>query len=211
MALNKENILFIDNYLKKSEVVFDDLRLELVDHIASAITLKMSNEDLDFYDAFKSYMVENKKEILKAGMVNQKVNLKLAISKFLNFLKLKGVIVFSVVLFFLASNTFKASLIPYLPAFQSTILIAIMAFTIIWITVFYGILRKRFFVLENNTFLLYIIFQLFNFSRMLWENNPEMEFYASLSIGLLIVLYMFFMCKSSIEFYSKNKDLYAIG
>lgn len=211
MALSKENILFIDNYLKKSEVVFDDLRLELVDYTASAIAFKMTDENLDFYDAFKSYMVENKKEILKAGMVNQKVNLKLAISKFLNFLKTKGVIVFSVLLFFLASNTFKALLIPHLPAFQSTILISIMAFTIIWVIVFYGILRKRFFVLENNTFLLYVIFQLFNFSRLLWENNPEMEFYTSLSIGLLIVLYMFYMCKSAIEFYSKNKDLYAIG
>lgn len=211
MVLSKENILFIDNYLKKSEVVFDDLRQELVDHTASAIAYKMISDNSDFYDAFKEYMVENKKDILKAGMVNQRVNLKLALLKFFNFLKIKEVVLFSVVLFFLASNTFKDSLVPYLHDFQSIILISIMAFTIIWIVVFYGILKKRFFVLENNTFLLSIIFQFFNLSRMIWEDNPEIEFYSSLSIGLLIGLYMVFMFKSAIEFYSKNKGLYAIG
>lgn len=211
MELSKENILFIDSYLKKSEVVFDDLRQELVDHTASAIACKMISDNSDFYDAFKEYMVENKKDILKAGMVNQRVNLKLALLKFFNFLKIKEVVLFSVVLFFLASNTFKDSLVPYLHDFQSIILISIMAFTIIWIVVFYGILKKRFFVLENNTFLLAIIFQFFNLSRMIWEDNPEIEFYSSLSIGLLIGLYMVFMFKSAIEFYSKNKDIYAIG
>lgn len=209
MALSKENIQFIDQYLKKSEVVFDDLRLELVDHTATAVSFKMINENLDFYDAFKDFMVENKKEILKAGMVNQIVNLKLIGSKFFSFLMLKEIVVLSVIFIFLAVNNFQVFLLENLKSFQTAILSSIIIFTVIWAIVFYGILRKRFFILENNTFLLAILYQLFNLSRFFWDDNLQFEFYSSLTIGFLIVLCMVFMCKSAIEFYSKNKSLYA--
>jgi len=65
MKLSKEQIRFIDNYLRKSEVLFVDTRMELTDHIATAVEEKMQTENLDFYDAFKNYMVVNKKELLK--------------------------------------------------------------------------------------------------------------------------------------------------
>ena len=65
MKLNEEEITFIDNYLQKSDVVFVDVRAELTDHIASAVEEKMETENLDFYDAFKDFMVHNKKEILR--------------------------------------------------------------------------------------------------------------------------------------------------
>ena len=65
MKLSKEQIRFIDNYLRKSEVFFVDTRMELTDHIATAVEEKMQAENLDFYDAFKNYMVVNKKKLLK--------------------------------------------------------------------------------------------------------------------------------------------------
>lgn len=65
MKLTKEQIQFIDRYLQKSEVFFIDTRMELTDHIATAVEEKMQTENLDFYDAFKDYMVVNKKELLK--------------------------------------------------------------------------------------------------------------------------------------------------
>mgnify|MGYP003609994852 FL=1 len=65
MKLTAENIQFIDNYLKNSEVIYYDIRMEMLDHVATAVEQKMEAENLDFYDAFKSYMVVNKKEILK--------------------------------------------------------------------------------------------------------------------------------------------------
>ena len=65
MKLTKEYIQFIDNYLKNSEVIYYDIRMEMHDHVASAVEQKMEAENLDFYDAFKSYMVVNKKEVLK--------------------------------------------------------------------------------------------------------------------------------------------------
>ena len=57
MSLSSENIQFIDNYLKNSEVIYYDIRMEMLDHVATAVEHKMQAENLDFYDAFKSYMV----------------------------------------------------------------------------------------------------------------------------------------------------------
>ncbi|TXK78493.1 hypothetical protein [Mesonia sp. K4-1] len=63
--LSKDELEFIDNYLKNSGVEYIDVRLEILDHVASAIEAKMEEEHIDFYEAFKSYMVANKKELLK--------------------------------------------------------------------------------------------------------------------------------------------------
>lgn len=67
MVLDKQKIKFIDNYLTKSGVDFLDIRMEMLDHVASAVEEKMQKENLDFYDAFKSYMLKNKNELLKTS------------------------------------------------------------------------------------------------------------------------------------------------
>ncbi len=67
MVLDKPQIKFIDNYLTKSGVDFLDIRMEMIDHIASAVEEKMQKENLNFYDAFKSYMLKNKNELLKTS------------------------------------------------------------------------------------------------------------------------------------------------
>lgn len=64
--LTQEQIQFIDNYLKNSDVVFIDVRLEMLDHVASAVETKMEEEQTDFYEAFKAYMVVNKKELIES-------------------------------------------------------------------------------------------------------------------------------------------------
>lgn len=64
-TLTKENIEFIDNYLDNSGVIYNDVRLEMVDHIATDIESQMSSGDRrSFYAIFKDYMVENKETIL---------------------------------------------------------------------------------------------------------------------------------------------------
>jgi hypothetical protein len=60
MKLTKQQIQFIDNYLQKADIIFVDIRAEMTDHIASAVEEKMQHENLDFYLAFKYYMIENK-------------------------------------------------------------------------------------------------------------------------------------------------------
>jgi hypothetical protein len=56
MRLTKQQIQFIDTYLINSEVIYVDIRLEMLDHIALAVEEKMEVENQDFYDAFKDYM-----------------------------------------------------------------------------------------------------------------------------------------------------------
>ncbi len=64
--LSRKNIEFIDRYLKNSGVEFLDIRIEMTDHVASAIEKDLSeNVNADFYSAFKKYMVRNKKNLLK--------------------------------------------------------------------------------------------------------------------------------------------------
>ncbi|WP_158975103.1 hypothetical protein [Cellulophaga sp. L1A9] len=65
MKLNREQIHFVDTYLKNSEIEFIDVRMEMVDHVASEVEAKIEAENLDFYNAFKNYMVINKKVYLK--------------------------------------------------------------------------------------------------------------------------------------------------
>lgn len=64
--LSKEHIAFIDTYLKNSDVVFTDIRIEMVDHVASQIEAIMNaGDNREFYYIFKDYMVKNKTSLLK--------------------------------------------------------------------------------------------------------------------------------------------------
>ncbi|WP_418511983.1 hypothetical protein [Corallibacter sp.] len=66
MKLTKEQIQFIDTYLENSDVVFADIRMEMVDHVASDIEDRMrASTTSDFYIVFKGYMVQNKAQLLK--------------------------------------------------------------------------------------------------------------------------------------------------
>ena len=64
--LTTENIQFIDNYLLKSKVIYKDIRVEMVDHVASAVEERMQTNNEIFYDAFKGFMVEHKKSLLQS-------------------------------------------------------------------------------------------------------------------------------------------------
>ena len=65
MKATKENIQFIDTYLENSDVVYIDIRYEMIDHIATGVEEMMEKNNIDFYNAFKDYMVVHKKAILK--------------------------------------------------------------------------------------------------------------------------------------------------
>jgi hypothetical protein len=66
MKLSKEDIQFIDTYLENSEVVYVDIRMEMVDHVASDIEGRIQVGDTrEFSYIFKDYMVENKAQLLE--------------------------------------------------------------------------------------------------------------------------------------------------
>jgi hypothetical protein len=210
MKLENEQIQFIDQYLTKSEVVFDDLRMELIDHVASAVSHKMVEENIAFYDAFKNYMVENKKSVLKAGMVTRTFNFSLAISKFGRFVTTREVLSFSVIFIFLGLKPLKLLLLQHLQTFQTIVVSSVVMFVIIWVIIFAGIFRKRIFVLENNTILLAFIIQILHISRGFYDENSTTAFYVTFFSSLFVVLFIAFMLKTSFNFYSKNKNFYAV-
>ena len=52
--ITKIDIEFIDTYLRNTGILYEDIRIELVDHIASEIEYRMSKGDSrGFYEVFK--------------------------------------------------------------------------------------------------------------------------------------------------------------
>jgi hypothetical protein len=64
--LTIEDIHFIDTYLTKSGIHFTDIKIEMIDHVASEINKQIEDGDTrTFYYIFKDYMVENKSFLMK--------------------------------------------------------------------------------------------------------------------------------------------------
>lgn len=97
MELSKEQISFIDQYLKKKGVKYWDVRLEIVDHVAS----KLENNDkllLDEYFMFEEFGQDTAiKKIVdqKIKMINKKYK-KLFLSELIDFFKnIKNTLIFA--------------------------------------------------------------------------------------------------------------------
>lgn len=60
MKLTAEQIHFIDDYLEKVGVVYEDIRFEMTDHIATAL----ENQEGDFMKNFIDFMLQHKEELL---------------------------------------------------------------------------------------------------------------------------------------------------
>lgn len=100
-TLTKENIRFIDNYLNNSDIVYNDVRLEMVDHIATAIENQINaGGDVSFYEAFKIHMANNKESMLNDYKTFKKTTDKKIIKTlFKKLLSLKGTMLLSMVTF----------------------------------------------------------------------------------------------------------------
>ncbi len=156
MKLIKEQIRFIDAFLIKNKVIYVDIRQEMLDHIALALEEKMEIENQDFYDAFKGFMEQHKKEIL----INNKTirgSYWDAFRKFSLFLLKPYMLVFGVVLFlFFKDINFN----PYFKdiSFHESITSIILAIAFFQLIYFYVYLKKRFYSIEKNGCVLPIIY-----------------------------------------------------
>jgi hypothetical protein len=107
MKLSKEELQFIDTYLVNSDVNYIDVRLELTDHIATAIEQELEGQTArTFYEAFKDYMIRHKKNLMK-NCEAQKTKLRdKIIMKFLkSFVSFE--VLFLVFLSIILENTFE--------------------------------------------------------------------------------------------------------
>jgi len=98
--LSIENIQFIDRYLSH-EIIFTDIRAEMVDHVASAIEHKMTDGDSrTFYYIFKDYMIINKELLYKTNRkFLRSIDYKAGKRLLKNVFSFKGILIFLVVFF----------------------------------------------------------------------------------------------------------------
>ena len=157
MKLSKEQIQFIDTYLIKNEVIYVDIRLEMLDHIVLAVEQKMAVENQDFYDAFKDFMVQHKKEILRNNKTHPGFTL-LATQKFLLFLVKPFMLVFGVVLFLFFKNINVNSYFSENFTFGNLIFVMIASIALFQFAYFYVYLKKRFYSIEKSGSVLTIIY-----------------------------------------------------
>ncbi len=162
MKLTTQDLQFIDNYLTNSGVFYADIRMEMLDHVASAVEKKMEAEDLIFYDAFKDYMVENKTELMKNNHegISYKDTKTFKESAF--FLLKPGSLLslplVMALIYFLTDVVNK-------DAFHNFYLGFILVVALIWIIGMYAhrkiyLKGKRFFVIEQSGILFFFIFQI---------------------------------------------------
>jgi len=198
MKLNEEQIKFIDKYLQKSDVIFVDVRAELIDHIASAVEEKMHSENLDFYDAFKDFMIQNKKEILKTKHYFFSAVLIFGKSLYKPHNLAIGFLI--IILLYFGKPILENQTI--LRNIHLGLLYGIFIFAFFQIIYTYAILKKRFIYLEKATILLSVVYYL-----NLFLNGFLNEFHGNIfTIGITLFLFLSFLihCVSTIKNFRKK-------
>lgn len=190
MKLTSENIDFIDNYLKNSEVIYYDIRMEMLDHIATAIEQKMNSEQLDFYDAFKSYMLLNKKEILK-GNKEEGLHFKEPLKKFGLFViqpfQFILALIISLIVYIFTINFGLKNSNNY---FFISVIIAYFAFGICH---FFIYRRKKYYYINKNFSILFVLYQAGNlFYREVQESLTGSIIFNSIIVFVFIAFLRFY-------------------
>ncbi|WP_053989941.1 hypothetical protein [Mangrovimonas sp. TPBH4] len=200
-VLSKEEIQFIDTYLKTSDVRFADIRMEMVDHVASEVEVRMSEDGIDFYNAFKWYMAENKLSLLKQNrnylMESEK---KLFKQMLRNLYSLQGSLLVIVVL----------GLVGILFEFMSSkyVLMFPVSICILAMTVYFGLTRKtrlRFSSLERVGFYLIFLPQYIGIALNYFVDGPLGGYsYIFVVLSVLIPVLLLQLGFQNFQFY-KNK------
>ena len=210
MNLTKENIKFIDTYLDNSDIVFADIRMEMVDHVASGIEAKISEGDTrDFYFIFKDYMVENKPKLLN----DNKKFLRSADKKIWNAL-LKELMTPIMPLLFLASffgfymlhkhlslETFK-NLVSMIP------LLGLIGFLLIYVVYSQVKQLKRFSAVERLAWPFFVSYQIsvvfLNVSNRIKDDSSIFWLIAGLSLALTFMLLLIRISLKLFRTYNKR-------
>lgn len=201
-TLSNKEIQFIDTYLQNNQVVYVDIRSEMIDHIASAIEVRMEQNDMDFYNNFKEYMVVNKNEILKNNPT--KTNISWAVlKKFGTFIVQPKMLLLGVLLFFIFKNTLPN--VHDIDHFSLNNLIFILFISIIVIqyAVIFWLIKKRFYAIEKSGQILMILYWL---RILLAPFNPSesLSLFTISLFSFLMLTYVLFVI-DEVRFFQKNQ------
>ncbi|MFC6877359.1 hypothetical protein ACFQZF_03210 [Flavobacterium myungsuense] len=164
MKLSQENIEFINSYLKNNQVVYLDIRFEMIDHIAAAIEAKMEVESLDFYTAFKNYMVLNKSALLKNNKTSTSFSW-FEIGNYLKYLVTPIMIVIAFLLFITVKLTDILSYFSKSFTFNNLVFLLFVCIASFQVLYCHSYLKKRYYGIEKTSqilLLLYLILPIFS-------------------------------------------------
>lgn len=175
MKLNAEQIKFIDTYLENSDVNFADIRMEIVDHVASSIENEMKSGDARaFYDIFKDYMVANKATLLNDNKKFIKATdnklLKLVFKTMLSWQGLGFYLISFALLYILAINLQQQELYQWLSVLP---IITFLTLGALYFGYFRILKLDRFSAIERMGFVYYMCFHVFHLVSMMTENAFE--------------------------------------
>lgn len=205
MKLNKENIQSIDNYLKQDGFKYFDIRMEMVDHVANAVEEQMNMENLDFYDAFKSYMILNKKEILKRSKTDAWSLYSLnSIKHFLYFLIKPYNLTLAFLLFFIIKYGRVNEFFSEAFTLSNLFFVIIMSLALFQALYFHIYLKERFYYIEKLGSVLGIIYflQVFLSPALKSSTSP----YVFTFFAYIITVYILYFIKTIIKFNSFKKN-----
>ena len=199
MKLAKEDIVFIDTYLKNHNVIYLDIRYEMIDHIATGVEEKMQKEDLAFYDAFKDFMAANKTEILRNNKTSRTIYWDV-VKQFLLFLVSPIILVLGVILF-LFFNYFDLNQI-FTPNFEFKEMVIILIVFLFAFQFFYFryYLKKRFYRVEKTGSILVLIYWL----QLLFLRYHEIETISKITLfffSYLLFGYLAFFVQELVKFH----------
>jgi hypothetical protein len=175
--LDNEQIQFIDNYLENSEVFYADIRMEMVDHVASAIEARIENGDKrDFYYIFKDYMVENKYRLLNDNKQFLKDVDKGILKKlFVLLTKPQAIIAFALLVFISYKYMVINGHAGLVSVFFWFPFMSIVPFMILYFMMLKIFKLSRFSGVERLAFVYMFFFQFLNLLRVLFRSNFNSE------------------------------------
>lgn len=212
--LDSKDIQFIDTYLDNSDVIYLDVRLEMVDHIASAIESRMKNgDDRDFYYIFKDYMVDNKTRLLDGFKIHKKKTLNnFFVSLIKSLISLRSIVLSIGFFAFFYLN--KDWLAPYLKDRNTWsygwffILLFLIAF---WTLIRFKIGKNRFMAIEQMFLAMVILTYCFHFflniQHIIQKLSDSYQFLFGISIlvfVLMIWLNFIFIVQKYVKFYEEK-------
>jgi cation transport ATPase len=204
MKLTQDQIQSIDTYLIKSDIRFIDVRMELVDHIANAIEHKIKAEQLSFYDTFKAYMVENKRDLIKNYERLKKKNQMKGFGLVLQNLKKPiSILIFALsCLLFFNFEVLFGFVFPFIPVMW-TLLIAT---SLIYITFSYPFKKNRFSGLEALSWVMFSLSYLFQVLFNFAEPKPLFYEQAPVIITVFVAIISTFCIAWIVTFFEQRKN-----
>jgi hypothetical protein len=201
MKLNQNQIQFIDGFLQRNDVIYVDVRTEMIDHIATGVEEKMKVEDIDFHDAFVSYVNLNRKEIFSMNKKNWQSTLPELKNYFRFFLKPKSLLAIAliIILFFTFQETTVYTFLKEDLSFY--FLLIFLSYSVLSMIYFYGIKKKRYYFIERTNIVLSILYWINLFLFKPFEKQKYISDILTIGFMCLFAVYVLYVINQMKKFF----------